>query len=170
MQKHNKLGTFLRDLRARLGLTQERFAVDLGFSFPTVSRWERGKSKPHTSTFTILSQYVERVGSEHPDLLARFRREISPPMSASTKAARSDVIIFQFQGNGDLRKCVQDTGQALQELARRADSGDADARKRLRVASKLINSLDAFKKKRAKAHRSSRRHRLKRTSRRSVAG
>ena len=36
----------IREIRNRLGLTQERFAQRLGVSFVTVSRWERGKSKP----------------------------------------------------------------------------------------------------------------------------
>ena len=36
----------IKQLRARLGLTQVVLAERLGVSFPTVNRWENGKSKP----------------------------------------------------------------------------------------------------------------------------
>ena len=36
----------IKNLRARLGLTQVTLAERLGVSFPTVNRWENGKSKP----------------------------------------------------------------------------------------------------------------------------
>ena len=67
VQKENKLGGFLKDLRARLGLSQMRLAAELGLSFLTVSRWERGKAKPRGPALTVLKQYVDRVGPEHPD-------------------------------------------------------------------------------------------------------
>jgi len=36
----------IRELRSRLGLTQEQFAAKVGVTFSTVNRWESGKSKP----------------------------------------------------------------------------------------------------------------------------
>jgi putative transcriptional regulator len=36
----------LKRLRARLGLTQAALAKALGVSFPTINRWENGKSRP----------------------------------------------------------------------------------------------------------------------------
>jgi superfamily II DNA or RNA helicase/DNA-binding XRE family transcriptional regulator len=36
----------IRRLRARLGLTQAALAKELGVSFPTINRWEKGKSRP----------------------------------------------------------------------------------------------------------------------------
>lgn len=36
----------VRELRDRLGLTQEDFARALGMSVSTVCRWEKGQSKP----------------------------------------------------------------------------------------------------------------------------
>ena len=36
----------VRDLREKLGLTQEEFAALVGATARTVGRWERGESKP----------------------------------------------------------------------------------------------------------------------------
>jgi DNA-binding transcriptional regulator YiaG len=36
----------IQELRARTGLTQEKFAARLGVTFPTINRWENGRSKP----------------------------------------------------------------------------------------------------------------------------
>ena len=36
----------IKDLRAALELTQERFAAKLGVTVSTVNRWETGKGKP----------------------------------------------------------------------------------------------------------------------------
>lgn len=36
----------IKQLRVRLGWTQERLAHELGVSWTTVNRWENGKAKP----------------------------------------------------------------------------------------------------------------------------
>ncbi len=36
----------VQDLRGRTGLTQEQFAARIGVTFPTISRWENGHTKP----------------------------------------------------------------------------------------------------------------------------
>ncbi len=36
----------IKELRMRLGLTQERFAARLGVTVSTVNRWENGKGQP----------------------------------------------------------------------------------------------------------------------------
>lgn len=36
----------IRQLRKKLGLTQEQFAATVGVTFSTVNRWESGKSVP----------------------------------------------------------------------------------------------------------------------------
>lgn len=36
----------VKELRARLGLTQEQFAARVGLTFATGNRWEAGKTKP----------------------------------------------------------------------------------------------------------------------------
>ena len=39
-------GSEIRDLRKRLGLTQEEFAHAVAVTFSTVNRWENGHAKP----------------------------------------------------------------------------------------------------------------------------
>ncbi len=39
-------GTEIRELRKRLGLTQEEFAHAVAVTFSTVNRWENGHSEP----------------------------------------------------------------------------------------------------------------------------
>jgi len=36
----------VKRVRKKLGLTQEQLARELGVSFTTVNRWEKGKSEP----------------------------------------------------------------------------------------------------------------------------
>jgi putative transcriptional regulator len=40
------IGQLTRELRQTLKLTQERFAAQLGVTFPTINRWENGRATP----------------------------------------------------------------------------------------------------------------------------
>lgn len=40
------VGQLVRELRQTLKLTQEKFATQLGVSFPTINRWENGHATP----------------------------------------------------------------------------------------------------------------------------
>jgi len=46
----------IRELRADLGLTQERFAGKIGVTFSTVNRWENGKGKPSPLAILRIEQ------------------------------------------------------------------------------------------------------------------
>lgn len=70
-----------KQLRQRLGLTQEAFAIRLGISVMTVRRWESGKTKPSRMALTLLKelekapqQLGDKTGSE-----SRLRRLSSLP-------------------------------------------------------------------------------------------
>lgn len=52
----------IRHLREELGLSQEQLARNLGVSFMTVSRWERGHSKPSQLAIDKLSQFKDEWG------------------------------------------------------------------------------------------------------------
>ncbi|MHB8148037.1 MAG: N-6 DNA methylase, partial [Vulcanimicrobiaceae bacterium] len=54
MSKNAISATFVRDLRDRLGLTQEQLARHLDVSFATVNRWEGGLSFPRQSVLKRL--------------------------------------------------------------------------------------------------------------------
>jgi DNA-binding transcriptional regulator YiaG len=48
MTKHTEsnVAEMVKDLRAKLGLTQEQFAAKVGVTWSTVNRWENGRGKP----------------------------------------------------------------------------------------------------------------------------
>jgi transcriptional regulator with XRE-family HTH domain len=169
MQKENTVGKLLRELRARLGLSQEGLAAALGVSFPTVSRWERGKSKPRGPASTILYAYIKNIGNVHPDLFARFQTEAPiqlrsqavrvhtfPSWSALTKEPR--VIVFQFgeyEGTPDenlsaeLLMYVEGIAQVIQNLFRKAQSGDITSREALRLILETAKMHDRYSRPQA---------------------
>jgi DNA-binding transcriptional regulator YiaG len=54
----------VRELRHRLGMTQERLAQYMGVSFATINRWERGRSKPSPLAMQRLRD-LERMLTEN---------------------------------------------------------------------------------------------------------
>ncbi len=51
----------IKELRGRLGMTQEQLAREVGVSFKTVNRWERGKSKPSPMATKLLVALSGRI-------------------------------------------------------------------------------------------------------------
>ncbi|MFD0666784.1 helix-turn-helix domain-containing protein [Ramlibacter sp. MAHUQ-53] len=49
----------VRQLRARIGMTQEQFAARFGFSTATLRHWERGDRQPHGPALVLLN-VIER--------------------------------------------------------------------------------------------------------------
>ncbi|MBI5344714.1 MAG: PilZ domain-containing protein [Deltaproteobacteria bacterium] len=52
----------IKRLRTALGWSQERLAREVGVSFCTVNRWERGKSKPSPMAENVLKRMSEKAG------------------------------------------------------------------------------------------------------------
>ncbi len=52
-----EIGSTIRELRVRKGITQEQFAADIGVSVQTVSRWENMVNYPDLSMLPILASY-----------------------------------------------------------------------------------------------------------------
>lgn len=46
----------IKELRKRLGLSQDKFAVRLGITVQTVRRWESGKTKPSPMAQRLLEE------------------------------------------------------------------------------------------------------------------
>ena len=44
--KNENIPALIKELRARLGLTQEQFAQKVGVTYSTVNRWENGRRTP----------------------------------------------------------------------------------------------------------------------------
>ncbi|NJK38124.1 MAG: helix-turn-helix transcriptional regulator [Oscillatoriales cyanobacterium RM1_1_9] len=72
MTMKTDISNLIATMRQRLGISQEKLASELGVSFQTVNRWERGHTKPsHLALVAIRQKLVEmgRVGS---DLLSEY--------------------------------------------------------------------------------------------------
>lgn len=50
----------IRNLRLKLGLTQEQFAAKVGVTFSTVNRWENGKGKPSPLAMRQIKDFVDQ--------------------------------------------------------------------------------------------------------------
>jgi DNA-binding transcriptional regulator YiaG len=68
----NDPAALIREVRARLGLTQEKFAAKLGVTLPTINRWENGRTKPSPLAIRNLRDLVASMGNDGNDLAARF--------------------------------------------------------------------------------------------------
>ncbi len=54
-----EIGNIIKSLRLSKGLRQEQFAVDIGVSVQTVSRWENDVNVPDLSMLPILASYFK---------------------------------------------------------------------------------------------------------------
>ena len=45
-ENDSNLAEIVKDLRTKLGLTQEQFAARIGVTWSTVNRWENGRGRP----------------------------------------------------------------------------------------------------------------------------
>ena len=52
----------IRQIRAKMGLTQEQFALRFGFPQATLRNWEQGRSRPDTPARVLLA-----VIAKHPE-------------------------------------------------------------------------------------------------------
>lgn len=89
-------GGQIRKIRARLGLSQAALAKALGVSFPTVNRWENGRSRPSQLSW---SQILKLAG----ELDAERAAEPEPPPYADAPpaldfTAPSDVVKALVEG------------------------------------------------------------------------
>ncbi|MFB2834102.1 helix-turn-helix domain-containing protein [Floridanema evergladense] len=67
------ISELIRELRRRLGLSQEKLAAKLGISFQTVNRWEKGRAKPSPLAMQSIKQKLEDMGEQGADLLEKFK-------------------------------------------------------------------------------------------------
>ena len=72
MNEQEDLAALVRELRSRLGLTQEKFAAKLGVTFPTINRWENGKAKPSPLAMQQIAELLREMRKDGEDLRTRF--------------------------------------------------------------------------------------------------
>ena len=75
MTQNTDPAALIREVRGRLGLTQEKFAARLGVTLPTINRWENGRTKPSPLAIRTLRDLVASMGAEGKDLMARFSQK-----------------------------------------------------------------------------------------------
>lgn len=51
----------IKELRKLMGLTQERFAAQLGVTVSTVNRWENGKGKPSPLALLRIKEFWQEI-------------------------------------------------------------------------------------------------------------
>lgn len=59
--EESELANKIKELRSKLGLTQEQFAAKIGVTFSTVNRWENGKGKPSPLAMRQLEELMDRI-------------------------------------------------------------------------------------------------------------
>ena len=59
----NELSEIIKELRAKLGLTQEQFAAEVGVTFSTVNRWENGRGTPSPLALRRIKELRKQVGN-----------------------------------------------------------------------------------------------------------
>ncbi|HQC24238.1 MAG TPA: helix-turn-helix transcriptional regulator [Syntrophales bacterium] len=62
----------VRELRTRTGLSQEKFAAKLGVTFPTINRWENGRSNPSPLAMQRIEDLLHRMGKDGKILLKEY--------------------------------------------------------------------------------------------------
>lgn len=66
------MAEMVREVRKRLGLSQEKFAAKLGVSFSTVNRWEHRRAVPSPMALKQIKELLERMGDRGQDLLEQY--------------------------------------------------------------------------------------------------
>lgn len=69
------VGQLIRELRQTLKLTQEKFATQLGVTFPTINRWENGHATPSPLALKQIDALLNQL-SESPDATLRKHSQI----------------------------------------------------------------------------------------------
>jgi putative transcriptional regulator len=64
--------SLIRDLRNRLGLTQEKLAARLGVTFPTINRWENGRATPSPLALRQIEALLVDLGEGGRDLRVKY--------------------------------------------------------------------------------------------------
>lgn len=70
-----KLAQLVRETRARLELSQVKFATKIGVSFQSVNRWENGRTKPLPLALKQIETILHSLGDRGKDLLNEYFSE-----------------------------------------------------------------------------------------------
>jgi len=71
-KKDIAVAEMVREVRRRVGLSQEKFVAKLGVSFSTVSRWEHQRAMPSPLALERIRELVEKLGDRGQDILEQY--------------------------------------------------------------------------------------------------
>ena len=67
-----ELSQFICEFRRSTGLTQEQFAAFLGVTYPTINRWENGRTNPSPIAIKLIEQKLLEMGECGSNLRKRY--------------------------------------------------------------------------------------------------
>lgn len=72
MNVQNDISHLVRELRERIGLTQEKFAAKLGVTTPTINRWENGRARPSPLALSEIEKLIRKLGKDSTYLIEQY--------------------------------------------------------------------------------------------------
>lgn len=72
LSKRPDTAHLVREMRNRLGLTQEKLAARLGVTFPTINRWENSRAQPSPLALKQIEDLLVDLGDNGQDLRAKY--------------------------------------------------------------------------------------------------
>ncbi len=97
----NDITQLVTTLRGRLGFSQEKLAGELGVSFPTVYRWEKGKSQPDTLALKSIERFLKGLGAAYADLREQFA-QLRPTAATRRPRGRPSKKAAGKEGGGTM--------------------------------------------------------------------
>jgi putative transcriptional regulator len=64
LDEQSDMSRLVRELRKITGLTQEKFAARLGVTFPTINRWENGRTRPSPLAVEKIEGLLRSLGDK----------------------------------------------------------------------------------------------------------
>jgi len=66
------IGKLVRELRQAMKLSQEKFADELGMTFPTINRWENGRATPSPLALKQIDILLTQLGDRGEALRVKY--------------------------------------------------------------------------------------------------
>jgi DNA-binding transcriptional regulator YiaG len=74
-QEDIRLSEMVKNLRDKLGLTQEQFAAKVGVTWSTVNRWENDRGMPSPLALQHVREVAQEAGDECSKMLDQLLRK-----------------------------------------------------------------------------------------------
>ena len=79
----NEISMLIKEIRMRTGLTQEKLAAKLGVTFPTVNRWENGRTRPSPLAIGRIRELLDSTRNDEPVLSRILEHRLAPQDNAN---------------------------------------------------------------------------------------